>query len=103
MIEKEKIFTVHIGDTDIYEWTQGVGKDILMPKLLDGCERILNEELDELKCARIEVTLRGKQKAFDFAVQRNHIDDTLSKIMEWALDTENYEMCQRVQKIENQI
>ena len=32
MTEEKKILTIHIGDTDIYEWTMGVGKQILIAR-----------------------------------------------------------------------
>lgn len=99
MTEEKKILTVHIGDTDIYEWTLGEGKHTLMPELLVGCEELLYNELDEVKCVRVEAIIRGKQKAFDFNVQRNHIQDTLDKILEWALYEEEYEICERVKNL----
>jgi hypothetical protein len=102
--EKEvKILTIYLGDTDIYEWTQGVGKSILMPQLLIGCEKMIDENLEDYKCARVEVLLRGNPKAFDFAVDKTHVNETLSKILEWSLEEEEYEMCQRVKDLQEKI
>ena len=104
MIEEEtKILTIYLGDTDIYEWTQGVGKSILMPQLLIGCEIMINEDVEEYKCARVEVMLRGEPKAFDFSVSKSQIKDTLDKILEWSLNEEEYEMCQRVKELQEKI
>jgi hypothetical protein len=99
MDEPKKILTVYIGEEDIFQWTMGVGKSILMPELLIGCEELLYNDLDEVKCARIEAVIRGKAKAFDFNVKQDGIEDTLEKIMQWALETEEYEICQRVQNL----
>lgn len=99
MTEEKKILTVHIGDTDIYEWTVGVGKQILMPVLLEGCEEVLYDDKDEVKCARVECIIRKQKKAFDFNVQRTNITDTLDKILEWALYEEEYEICERVKNL----
>lgn len=100
MEEPKTILTVYIGDTDIYEWTMGVGKTVLMPELLVGCEEVLYNDTDEVKCARVEAIIRGKPKAFDFNVTYDGIEDTLDKIMSWALQEEMYEMCQRVQNLQ---
>lgn len=100
MEEPKTILTVYIGDTDIYEWTMGVGKTVLMPELLVGCEEVLYNDTDEVKCARVEAIIRGKPKAFDFNVTYDGIEDTLDKIMGWALQEEMYEMCQRVQNLQ---
>lgn len=99
MDEPKKILTVYIGETDIFEWTMGIGKTVLMAELLVGCEELLYNDLEEVKCARVEAIVRGKPKAFDFNVRQDGVEDTLDKIMQWSLDTEEYEMCQRVQNL----
>jgi len=99
MTEDKEILTIYLGKTDIYEWTIGEGKAILMPELLIGCEEVLYNDKDEVKCARVEVIVRGISKAFDFNVQRENITDTLEKILEWALIQEEYEICERVKNL----
>jgi hypothetical protein len=39
--------------------------------------------------------------AYDFSIYKDGYDETLEKIMEWALETEEYEMCQRVTELKN--
>jgi len=99
MTEEKRILTIHIGDTDIYEWTMGEGKRTLMPELLVGCEELLYNDLDEVKCVRVEAQIRKQKKAFDFSVQRKSVEDTLDKILQWALYEEEYEICERVKKL----
>jgi hypothetical protein len=99
MDEPKKVLTVHIGRHDIFEWTMGKGKDILMPELLVGCEELLYNDLDEVHCLRVETEIRGNQKAFDFSVKSEGVYDTLDKIMQWALDNEEYETCSRVRDL----
>lgn len=101
MTEEKKILTIHIGNTDIYEWTMGEGKRDLMPELLIGCEELLYNDLDEVKCVRIEAQIRNQKKAFDFSVQRKSVEDTLDKILQWALYEEEYEICERVKNLNN--
>jgi hypothetical protein len=95
----QKVKTVYIGKTDIYEWTQGVGKNTLMPILLDSCEELIKKKLEKKLAVRIEAEIRGNSKAFDFVIQQEGVEDTLSKILDWALYEEEYEMCQRVQEL----
>jgi len=96
MDEKKKILSVYIGKNDIFEWTNGIGKDILMPELLVGCEELLYNDLDEVMCLRVETLVRNKQVSFDFKIKKDGVFETLDKIMEWALNNEEYEICQRV-------
>ena len=99
MDEPKKILTVYIGSNDIFEWATENGKSVLMPELLVGCEELLYNDLLEVKCLRVESFVRGEHKAFDFSIYRDGCEDTLTKIMEWALEVEEYEYCQRVKNL----
>lgn len=103
MEEEKRVFTAYIGEVDIQEWTQGIGKAVLMPILLKTCEEVIIDELEEEHAARIEFLLRGKPKSVDFLVSRAGIDDTLNKIMNWALEEEHYEMCSQVKNLQDYI
>lgn len=96
----KKVFTAHIGETDVQEWTQGVGKHILMPVLFKVVQELLDSDEDEMIAARIEFLLRGNPKAYNFVVKRDGIEDTLSKIMGWAIDEEEYEMCSKIKRVQ---
>ena len=95
------ILSYHIGEQDVSEWLKDDGKRYLMPELLAGCERLLWIEENELKVFRVEAFVRGQSKAFDFFVRRHEMNDTLDKIMEWAIDEEEYEMCERVKNVQD--
>jgi len=99
----KKVFTAHIGETDVQEWTQGIGKQILMPVLFKVVQELLDSDEDEMTAARIEFLLRGNPKAYDFVVKKDGIEDTLSKIMGWAIDEEEYEMCSKIKKVQERL
>lgn len=95
-MEDEKVITVHIGDTDIHEWTMNEGKSVLMPILYDSLKKMFEDDLDEIHAVRVEAIIRKQSKAFDFIISKNECSDTLQKIFEWALDEEFYEICQDI-------
>ena len=99
----KKVFTAHIGETDVHEWTQGVGKQILMPVLFKVVQELIDSDEDEMTAARIEFSLRGNPKAYDFVVKKDGIEDTLSKIMGWAIDEEEYEMCSEIKQVQDNL
>lgn len=101
MDEPKEILTIYIGNSDIFEWATDRGKAILMSELLTGCEELLYNELDEVKCLRVESFVRGKHMAYDFSIYKDGCIETLEKIMDWALENEEYEMCQRVTELKN--
>jgi len=102
-VEQEKVFTVHIGETDIFEWTQGIGKSVLMPILLKVCEEVIYNNLEEKVAAKIQFSLKGKPKIYDFVVKFDGIEDTLEKIMGWALEEEKYEMCRDIKYLQDYV
>jgi len=102
-MDKETVFTAYIGETDVFEWTQGIGKHILMPILLKVCEQVIYNDLEEKTAARIEFLLRGKPKSYDFLVKFDGIEDTLEKIMSWALEEEEYEMCRDIKHLQEYV
>jgi hypothetical protein len=101
MDEPRKILTIYIGNSDIFEWATNKGKSILMSELLVGCEELLYNELTEVKCLRVESFVRGKHMAYDFSIYKDGYEETLEKIMDWALENEEYEICQRVTELQN--
>jgi hypothetical protein len=101
---EETVFTAYIGDTDPQEWFQsGEGKAVLMPVLFKVSEEVIEDKIEEKHAARVEAQIRGKMKAFDFFVTFNAVDDTLNKIMKWALQEEEYEMCSKIKKLQGKI
>ena len=100
---EDSVLHIYIGDDDIQVWTQGIGKTTLMPAMFECCKTIINEGLNKLQFARVEATIRGNKKAFDFFVELDGIWDTLEKLMEWALEEEKYEMCSEIKKLEKEL
>ena len=102
MIKKElnKIKTIHIGSKDIYDWTMYEGKSILMPILFESSKELIEKDLDSIKSVRVEAIIRNKNKAFDFFVKKEELSDTISKIMDWAIEEEEYEMCNEIKSIQ---
>ena len=102
-MEEEKVFTAYIGEKDPQEWLQGVGKAIIMPILLKVSEEVIEESLEEKHAARVEAQIRGKMKAFDFFVRMEGIEDTLDKVMGWALEEEEYELCGKIKGLQERL
>ena len=102
-MEQEKVFTVHIGETDIFEWTQGIGKAVLMPILLKTCEEVIYDNQEEKIAAKVQFSFKGKPKIYDFIVKFDGIEDTLEKIMNWALEEEKYEMCRDIKYLQDYV
>jgi hypothetical protein len=102
-MKHEDGITIYIGKTDIFEWTQGVGKNILMPKLFNASETLIKDDLESKIAARVKF-LEGERKiAYDFVVTKDGISDTLQKILEWAIEEEEYEMCSEIKKLQEKV
>jgi len=97
---KYKVKHIYIGEDDVQEWTQGVGKYTLMPLMFRGIKKIIELNLKKYHFARVECIIRKEKKAFDFYVKEDGIWDSLEKVMEWAIEEEEYEMCSEIKKLE---
>ncbi len=102
-MKEERVFTVHIGETDVYEWVQGVGKAVLMPILFEVCKEVIEGGDEERIAARVQFSLKGKPKVYDFLVRFDGITDTLNKIMNWAIEEERYEMCSKIKNTQERL
>ena len=100
---EDTVLHIYIGEDDIQEWTQGIGKITLMPAMFECCKRVYDEDLDRLQFARVECSIRKEKKAFDFFVEWNGIEDTLEKLMERALYEEKYEMCSEIKLLQEKV
>jgi hypothetical protein len=94
------ILTIYLGDDDMETWVRGVGKSIIMPSLLHGCEVIVKTKIETKLCVLIITEIDFKTFKYHISVRRASMEDTLDKIMDWALSSEEYEMCARVQKLQ---
>jgi hypothetical protein len=102
-VKEERVFTAHIGETDVYEWIQGIGKNILMPVLFEVCKDVIEEKVEERIAARVQFSLKGKPKVYDFLVRLDGVADTLNKIMNWAIEEERYEMCSKIKNTQERL
>ena len=100
---KYKVKHIYIGEDDVQEWTQGVGKLTLMPLMFRGIKKIIELNLKKYHFARVECIIRTEKKAFDFYVKEDGIWDSLEKVMEWAIDEEEYEMCSKIKKVQERL
>lgn len=104
MAKSKKVLTCYIGSQDIYEWvTSDDGKKTMMPILIEGCESIIDKDLEEKKVLVVESIQKYASRRFSFYVRKEEMEETLGKIMDWALENEEYEICARVKKIEDNL
>jgi len=100
---KYKVKHIYIGEADVQEWTQGVGKLTLMPLMFKGIKTLIENDLKKYQFARVECVIREQQKAFDFWINKKNIEDSLQKCLEWAIEEEKYEICSEIKKLEEQL
>ena len=95
----KKVRHLYIGERDILEWTQNEGKDIPYPRFLYGATEIIKKGNKKVNVLRVESSVREIQKAFDFFIVEEYIEETLDNILEWAIEKEEYEICIDVENL----
>lgn len=101
MTEKKKVVVAVLSKKmTIKSWiTTDVGKALVFPELLIGCEELLYNNLDKVFCMKVITQETRNLEPIDFIVRKTGIRKTLSKILNWALEIENYEMAVRVRNL----
>lgn len=95
-----KGITIFIGENDLHEWVQNEGKSVLMPQLFSALKNLYEEDLEKQLAARVKCKINKRDHTFDFIVNKENSDDTIDKIMEWALEEEEYELCSEIQQFQ---
>jgi len=101
MTEKKKVIVAVLPKTmNIKTWiTTDAGKELIFPELLIGCEELLYNDLDKVFCMKVITHESRKLEPVDFIVRKSGVRKTLSKILNWSLSNENYEMASRVRNL----
>jgi hypothetical protein len=97
----DDILSIYIGEDDLIDWTMITGKDVMMVELLKSIELLLYNDLDEIRCVNIFVDIVDETVKMEFTLKPYDINESLSKILEWAIESEEYEMCTRVKKLQD--
>lgn len=98
--KKDGILEVNIGNVDIMDWLTITGKDIVMPEMLKATEKLFYQDLKQCACIIINAKLGSSTVTLELIAIRSDIDDSLLKILNWAIKSEEYEMCARVKKLQ---
>tara|TARA_B100001778_G_scaffold297106_1_gene270384 strand:+ start:148 stop:474 length:327 start_codon:yes stop_codon:yes gene_type:complete len=99
MDEPKRGTVIHIGDTDIFYWTQN-NPHIIFPELIVAAEELLYKNKDEMFAFQVENVFGRKKNSFDFFVRKKEVGETLSKAMAWAVEEEEYELCTRIKLLQ---
>ena len=101
MTDKKKIIVAVLSPKmTIKKWIEtDEGKTLIFPELLVGCEELLYNNLDKVFCMKVITHESRNLEPIDFVVRKRGIRKTLSKILDWALSTEDYEMAARVRNL----
>jgi hypothetical protein len=101
MTEKKKIIIAVLSKhMTIKTWIKtDAGKQLIFPELLIGCEELLYSDLDKVFCMKVITHESRNLEPVDFVVRKRGVRKTLSKILEWALEIEDYDMATRVRNL----
>jgi hypothetical protein len=99
MDEPKRGTVIHIGDTDIFTWTQN-NPHIIFPELIIAAEELLYKDKNEMFAFQVENYVSRKKNSFDFFVRKKEVSETLSKAMDWAIEEEQYELCTRIKLLQ---
>lgn len=100
MKKLKDILTVYIGNEDVENWSSELGHEIIISELIRGYQTLIRDSIDSLVFLIVNSdTRKGKLKTYDFIMFPDHMTSTLNKMLEWAIENEEYEKCAQIIKL----
>jgi len=100
--EEREIKTLEADFETYEEWVEEHQLEI-MEEMLEACEEIVLDELDEQNVINVKVVTPLGYMLQVFKIYRQDIRSGLKKVMQKCIEKEAYELCQRVVDIQDYI
>ena len=115
MRDSTEILNVKLpNDVSIKKWCTTIGRNVIFPELLIGCEQLLYDGLDKVTClivsSDVEIHEQDEMNGLspldgisrlEIVVRKFGVERTLDEIMEFGLKSELYLLCSRVKSLQD--
>jgi len=90
-----EILEFKVDAENLRNWME-VNKPMLMGEIVSASEELLYKELDELEAFKIVVKEKLGRTVLNTKVRKQDVIEAISKIMDWAIEEEEYELAHRI-------
>lgn len=98
MEEERRVLELDIGDTDLAEFMES-NRGLMVAEVISATEELIYKDLEKIDVMRIKIHLPHGKTILNCSLLKEEAIDGLDKVLEWALEKEEYEMCHRIKLI----
>ena len=95
MEEERRILELDIGDTNLAEFMES-NRGLMVAEVISATEELVYKDLEKIDVIRIKMQLPHGKTVLNCSLVNKEAVDGLDKVLEWALENEEYEMCHRI-------
>ena len=102
MTEPREIIKIKVKESEFDEWMID-NRSFVFQETLTCIEEMLYNKVDSLPIMKIEISTTFGKTILDLKMVREDIDETLMKSLEWAIESEEFEVAHRIRIIQDYI
>jgi len=95
MEEERQVLELNIPSGEIESFMRD-NRALMVAETLSASEELIYKDLDTIEVIRINILQPRGKTVLDCKLKREDVTDGVEKLMEWALENEEYEMCHRI-------
>jgi hypothetical protein len=95
MEEERQVLELNIPSSEVESFMKD-NRALMVAETLSASEELIYKDLDIIEVIRINIIQPRGKTVLDCKLKKTDVLDGVEKLMEWALENEEYEMCHRI-------
>ena len=93
--EERQVMELSIPSSEVESFMKD-NRALMVAETLSASEELIYKDLDTIEVIRINIIQPRGRTVLDCKLNKEDVLDGVEKLMEWALENEEYEMCHRI-------
>jgi hypothetical protein len=93
--EERQVMELNIPSSEVESFMKD-NRALMVAETLSASEELIYKDLDTIEVIRINIIQPRGRTVLDCKLKKTDVLDGVEKLMEWALENEEYEMCHRI-------
>jgi hypothetical protein len=93
--EERQVMELNIPSSEVESFMKD-NRALMVAETLSASEELIYKDLDIIEVIRINIIQPRGRTVLDCKLKKTDVLDGVEKLMEWALENEEYEMCHRI-------
>lgn len=102
MEEERHIFELNVPSGEVESFMKD-NRALMVAETLSASEELIYKDLDIIEVIRINIIQPRGKTILDCKLKKGDVIDGVGKLLEWALEYEEYEMCHRIKLLNEYI